>query len=175
MRYRNIVRSTLPPVNFRSSQRVKNTVRWDPDRQDPAFFYQSVALHCAHCQLQILIHRPFVRAAVEGTRVALLTYRQIPMVRKSAPTVRFARGAAVGMDAHGCDQYSTGLSLPCDMHERCARMCQYGRYSETAQGKRSCVLQLGSLCWFSCIVCAVLMCEPVFRSNRCLARGSSCC
>ncbi|KAJ7278920.1 fungal-specific transcription factor domain-containing protein [Mycena rebaudengoi] len=47
---------------------IPEHLRWDPDRQDPVFFYQSVALHCAHCQLQILIHRPF-----------------IPMVRKSAP------------------------------------------------------------------------------------------
>ncbi|KAJ7144001.1 fungal-specific transcription factor domain-containing protein [Mycena epipterygia] len=44
-------------------------LRWDPTRADPVFFDQSVALHCAYCQLQILIHRPF-----------------IPMVRKSAPT-----------------------------------------------------------------------------------------
>jgi hypothetical protein len=45
-------------------------VRWDPARQDPVFFDQSVALHCAYYHLQILIHRPF-----------------IPMIRKSAPTV----------------------------------------------------------------------------------------
>ncbi|KAJ6587578.1 fungal-specific transcription factor domain-containing protein [Mycena vulgaris] len=44
-------------------------LRWDPAREDPVFFDQSVALHCGYSHLQILIHRPF-----------------IPMVRKSAPT-----------------------------------------------------------------------------------------
>ncbi|KAJ7143999.1 fungal-specific transcription factor domain-containing protein [Mycena epipterygia] len=48
---------------------VPEHLRWDPTRADPVFFDQSVALHCAYCHLQILIHRPF-----------------IPMVRKSAPT-----------------------------------------------------------------------------------------
>ncbi|KAJ6460653.1 fungal-specific transcription factor domain-containing protein, partial [Mycena vitilis] len=48
---------------------VPEHLRWDPMRADPVFFDQSVALHCAHCQLQILIHRPF-----------------IPMIRKAAPT-----------------------------------------------------------------------------------------
>ncbi|KAJ7734069.1 fungal-specific transcription factor domain-containing protein [Mycena metata] len=48
---------------------VPEHLRWDPERADPLFFDQSVALHCAYNWLQILIHRPF-----------------IPMVRKSAPT-----------------------------------------------------------------------------------------
>jgi hypothetical protein len=45
-------------------------VRWDPMREDPVFFNQSVMLHCAYYHLQIMIHRPF-----------------IPMLRH-APTVR---------------------------------------------------------------------------------------
>ncbi|KAF8169422.1 fungal-specific transcription factor domain-containing protein [Mycena galopus ATCC 62051] len=48
---------------------VPEHLRWDPARADMVFFDQSVALHCVYCQLQILIHRPF-----------------IPMVRKSPPT-----------------------------------------------------------------------------------------
>ncbi|KAJ7607254.1 fungal-specific transcription factor domain-containing protein, partial [Mycena polygramma] len=48
---------------------VPEHLRWDPTRADPVFFDQSVALNCGYCQLQILIHRPF-----------------IPMIRKSAPT-----------------------------------------------------------------------------------------
>ncbi|KAJ6522876.1 fungal-specific transcription factor domain-containing protein [Mycena capillaripes] len=49
--------------------RVPEHLRWESTRQDPVFFDQSVALHCAYYHLQILIHRPF-----------------IPMLRKSAPT-----------------------------------------------------------------------------------------
>ncbi|KAJ7141767.1 fungal-specific transcription factor domain-containing protein [Mycena crocata] len=48
---------------------VPEHLRWDPLREDPTFFDQSVALHTGYYHLQILIHRPF-----------------IPMVRKSAPT-----------------------------------------------------------------------------------------
>ncbi|KAJ7637573.1 fungal-specific transcription factor domain-containing protein, partial [Mycena polygramma] len=48
---------------------VPEHLHWDPTRVDPVFFDQSVALHCGYCQLQILIHRPF-----------------IPMIRKAAPT-----------------------------------------------------------------------------------------
>ncbi|KAJ6608498.1 fungal-specific transcription factor domain-containing protein [Mycena sp. CBHHK59/15] len=48
---------------------VPEHLRWDPNRADPLFFDQSVALHCSYYHLQILIHRQF-----------------IPMVRKSAPT-----------------------------------------------------------------------------------------
>ncbi|KAJ7758388.1 fungal-specific transcription factor domain-containing protein [Mycena metata] len=48
---------------------VPEHLRWDPERADPLFFDQSVALYCSYNWLQILIHRPF-----------------IPMVRKSAPT-----------------------------------------------------------------------------------------
>ncbi|KAJ6618065.1 fungal-specific transcription factor domain-containing protein [Mycena sp. CBHHK59/15] len=48
---------------------VPEHLRWDPERTDPVFFDQSVALYCGFYHLQILIHRPF-----------------IPMVRKSAPT-----------------------------------------------------------------------------------------
>ncbi|KAJ7876034.1 fungal-specific transcription factor domain-containing protein, partial [Mycena leptocephala] len=48
---------------------VPEHLRWDAARADLVFFDQSVALHCVYCQLQILIHRPF-----------------IPMVRKSPPT-----------------------------------------------------------------------------------------
>jgi hypothetical protein len=52
---------------------TREPVRWDSKREDPVFFDQSVALHCNYYHLQILIHRPF-----------------IPMLRKSAPTVRLA-------------------------------------------------------------------------------------
>lgn len=34
------------------------SVRWDPTREDDAFFEQSVVLHCAYYLLQIMIHRP---------------------------------------------------------------------------------------------------------------------
>ncbi|KAJ6592379.1 fungal-specific transcription factor domain-containing protein [Mycena capillaripes] len=48
--------------------RIPEHLHWDPARQDPVLFDQSVALHCGYYHLQILIHRPF-----------------IPMLRKSAP------------------------------------------------------------------------------------------
>ncbi|KAJ7142263.1 fungal-specific transcription factor domain-containing protein [Mycena epipterygia] len=48
---------------------VPEHLRWDPTRADLVFFDQSVALHCAYCYLQIMIHRPF-----------------IPIMRKSAPS-----------------------------------------------------------------------------------------
>jgi hypothetical protein len=35
-------------------------VRWDPSREDLAFFEQSAYLYAAYYQLQILIHRPFI-------------------------------------------------------------------------------------------------------------------
>jgi hypothetical protein len=35
-------------------------VRWDPSREDSAFFEQSAYLYSAYYQLQILIHRPFI-------------------------------------------------------------------------------------------------------------------
>ncbi|KAJ6472861.1 fungal-specific transcription factor domain-containing protein [Mycena vitilis] len=52
-------------------EQIPEHLRWDPAREDPVFFDQSVALYCAYYQLQIFIHRPF-----------------IPMLhmRKSAPT-----------------------------------------------------------------------------------------
>ncbi|KAJ6480448.1 fungal-specific transcription factor domain-containing protein, partial [Mycena sanguinolenta] len=49
--------------------RIPEHLRWNPSRREQIFFDQSVALHCAYYQVQILIHRPF-----------------IPMLRKSAPT-----------------------------------------------------------------------------------------
>ncbi|KAJ7617321.1 hypothetical protein FB45DRAFT_1034612 [Roridomyces roridus] len=48
---------------------VPEHLRWEPNRADTVFFDQSVALHCAFCNVQILVHRPF-----------------IPTMRKSAPT-----------------------------------------------------------------------------------------
>jgi hypothetical protein len=41
-------------------------VRWDPGREDLAFFEQSAYLYSAHYQLQILIHRPFIDSG-QGT------------------------------------------------------------------------------------------------------------
>ncbi|KAJ7605126.1 fungal-specific transcription factor domain-containing protein [Mycena polygramma] len=41
-------------------QQIPEHLRWDPAREDPVFFDQSVALYCAYYQLQILIHRPFI-------------------------------------------------------------------------------------------------------------------
>lgn len=35
-------------------------VRWDPNREDPKFFNQSVVLWTAYYHTQILIHRPFI-------------------------------------------------------------------------------------------------------------------
>ncbi|KAJ7042345.1 fungal-specific transcription factor domain-containing protein [Mycena alexandri] len=64
----NIVAELDSALN-RWRDQVPEHLRWDPERIDPLFFDQSVALHCAYNWLQILIHRPF-----------------IPMVRKSAPT-----------------------------------------------------------------------------------------
>ncbi|KAJ7629572.1 fungal-specific transcription factor domain-containing protein [Mycena rosella] len=63
---------------------VPEHLRWDPARVDPVFFDQSVALQCHYAHLQIMIHRPF-----------------IPMVRKSAPTVR--SGLARYLHERGAD------------------------------------------------------------------------
>ncbi|KAJ7876717.1 fungal-specific transcription factor domain-containing protein [Mycena olivaceomarginata] len=39
---------------------IPDHLRWDPMLDDPVFFDQSVALHCAFYHLQIVIHRPFI-------------------------------------------------------------------------------------------------------------------
>ncbi|KAF7358738.1 Zn(2)-C6 fungal-type domain-containing protein [Mycena sanguinolenta] len=39
---------------------LPNHLRWDPQREDPVFFDQSVAIHTAYFNLQITIHRPFI-------------------------------------------------------------------------------------------------------------------
>ncbi|KAJ7813924.1 fungal-specific transcription factor domain-containing protein [Mycena olivaceomarginata] len=39
---------------------IPDHLRWDPMREDPVFFNQSVMLHCAYYHLQIMIHRPFI-------------------------------------------------------------------------------------------------------------------
>ncbi|KAF7375418.1 Zn(2)-C6 fungal-type domain-containing protein [Mycena sanguinolenta] len=49
-------------------EKIPDHLRWNPARQDPLFFDQSVALHGWYYNTQILIHRPL-----------------IPMVRKSTP------------------------------------------------------------------------------------------
>lgn len=67
------------------------SVRWDPNREDPMFFFQSAFLHIAFYHLQILIHRPF-----------------IPTPRKPSPTpfpslaicTNAARSGARIIDAH---------------------------------------------------------------------------
>jgi hypothetical protein len=35
-------------------------VRWDPQRQDPVAFHQSVSIHATYYYVQIMIHRPFL-------------------------------------------------------------------------------------------------------------------
>ncbi|KAJ7144637.1 fungal-specific transcription factor domain-containing protein [Mycena epipterygia] len=50
-------------------EQVPEHLLWDPERTDPVFFDQSVALYCGYCNLQILVHRSF-----------------IPTVRKAPPT-----------------------------------------------------------------------------------------
>ncbi|KAJ7813925.1 fungal-specific transcription factor domain-containing protein [Mycena olivaceomarginata] len=40
--------------------KIPDHLRWDPLREDPVFFNQSVALRCAYYHLQIMIHRPFI-------------------------------------------------------------------------------------------------------------------
>ncbi|KAL0953207.1 hypothetical protein HGRIS_004462 [Hohenbuehelia grisea] len=39
---------------------VPDHLRWDPNREDPLHFNQSVALYSSYYHLQILIHRPFI-------------------------------------------------------------------------------------------------------------------
>ncbi|KAJ7253504.1 fungal-specific transcription factor domain-containing protein [Mycena rebaudengoi] len=40
------------------AKELPDHLRWDPTREDDAFFEQSVVLHCAYYLLQIMIHRP---------------------------------------------------------------------------------------------------------------------
>ncbi|KAJ7243946.1 fungal-specific transcription factor domain-containing protein, partial [Mycena rebaudengoi] len=54
-------------------------LRWDPERKDPVFFDQSVALYCDICTLKIMIHRRF-----------------IPMLRDSAPTALVSLATCTG-------------------------------------------------------------------------------
>ncbi|KAJ6511807.1 fungal-specific transcription factor domain-containing protein [Mycena vulgaris] len=67
--WEELVVAELDSALNRWREQVPEHLRWDPARQDPVFFDQSVALYCAYSHVQILIHRPF-----------------IPMLRKSAPT-----------------------------------------------------------------------------------------
>ncbi|KAJ7073102.1 fungal-specific transcription factor domain-containing protein [Mycena amicta] len=39
---------------------IPEHLRWDPNRADPLFFKQSVALYCAYYHVQMTIHRPFI-------------------------------------------------------------------------------------------------------------------
>ncbi|KDR68550.1 hypothetical protein GALMADRAFT_256803 [Galerina marginata CBS 339.88] len=39
---------------------VPDHLRWDPNREDPQFFNQSVTLYAQYYHIQILIHRPFI-------------------------------------------------------------------------------------------------------------------
>jgi hypothetical protein len=52
-----------PPANFA----YLRTVRWDPAREDLIFFDQSALLWAAYYQLQIMIHRPFIRTGPDPT------------------------------------------------------------------------------------------------------------
>ncbi|KAF7335611.1 Zn(2)-C6 fungal-type domain-containing protein [Mycena venus] len=52
-------------------EQIPEHLRWDPMRQDPVFFDQSVALHCWYYHLQILIHRPFIPMLRKPTAMAL--------------------------------------------------------------------------------------------------------
>src|SRR5215471_16130262 len=44
--------------SFHSTNNV--LVRWDPNRENPAFFDQSAMLYATYYYIQILIHRPFI-------------------------------------------------------------------------------------------------------------------
>jgi hypothetical protein len=46
-----------------------SAVRWDPNRKDPAFLDQSAILWAAYYQLQITIHRPFIKKRVSVANV----------------------------------------------------------------------------------------------------------
>ena len=35
-------------------------MRWDPNRENEAFFHQSAWLYCAYYYIQIIVHRPFI-------------------------------------------------------------------------------------------------------------------
>jgi len=35
-------------------------VKWDPNREDPNFFHQSVSLYVTYYWIQILVHKPFI-------------------------------------------------------------------------------------------------------------------
>ncbi|KAJ6580392.1 fungal-specific transcription factor domain-containing protein [Mycena vulgaris] len=50
---------------------VPEHLAWDPARADPVFFDQSVALHCAYYQLQILIHRSLLPTVRKPSSIAL--------------------------------------------------------------------------------------------------------
>ncbi|KIM40778.1 hypothetical protein M413DRAFT_167868 [Hebeloma cylindrosporum] len=39
---------------------VPDHLRWDPNREDPVFFNQSVLLYATYYHIQIIIHRPFI-------------------------------------------------------------------------------------------------------------------
>ncbi|KAF9037629.1 fungal-specific transcription factor domain-containing protein [Panaeolus papilionaceus] len=39
---------------------VPDHLRWDPNREDPLFFNQSVMLYATYYHIQILVHRPFI-------------------------------------------------------------------------------------------------------------------
>ncbi|KAJ7617290.1 fungal-specific transcription factor domain-containing protein [Roridomyces roridus] len=57
-------------------EEVPEHLTWDPARADAVSFHQSVALNCAFCGLQILIHRSFipgVRNAPNTSRLPSLT------------------------------------------------------------------------------------------------------
>ncbi|KAJ7599108.1 fungal-specific transcription factor domain-containing protein [Mycena floridula] len=42
---------------------LPDDLRWDPNREDPVLFAQSVSVNSGFCQLQILIHRPTLSAS----------------------------------------------------------------------------------------------------------------
>jgi hypothetical protein len=85
-------------------------VRWDAARADLVFFDQSVALHCVYCQLQILIHRPF-----------------IPMVRKSPPTVIVFSCCKCVDTNHDFSQALPSLAICTSAARTCANMVDVQR------------------------------------------------
>ncbi|KAK2459718.1 hypothetical protein APHAL10511_008252 [Amanita phalloides] len=49
---------------------VPDFLRWDPKREDPQFFQQSVLLYTTYYHLQILVHRPFIPSSRKPSALA---------------------------------------------------------------------------------------------------------
>ncbi|KAF5328402.1 hypothetical protein D9619_013325 [Psilocybe cf. subviscida] len=51
---------------------VPDHLKWDPHREDVAFFHQSAALWATYYHVQILVHRPFIQSPSRGSSVSMI-------------------------------------------------------------------------------------------------------